>query len=159
MGITSDDGFIAQGAGGDEFGIPYPYRYLAADGGGKQWGVVTEYTEPDPGFVVGCMAIGREIGVQGWAGRLESGLAGNAYLGPGWSSGHAGPPENAYWDKACVVGWSPQFHRSGRDHHKSSTTWCLRAVRRCSGTSRGCQRRGVRRFESSRRRPRLVGDK
>ena len=59
----------------------------------------------------------REIGVQGWAGRFESGPTGKPYWyqgipdieTPGVGSGHAGPAENAYWDKAGVVGWSPQF--------------------------------------------------
>ena len=93
-----------------------PYDYLAA-AGYNQWGFVTAYHEPDPRHVVGCLAIGQEIGVQGWAGRFESGPTGKPYWyqgipdieTPGVGSGHAGPAENAYWDKAGVVGWSPQF--------------------------------------------------
>ena len=116
MGLTKDEAFAAVFSDPFGGGTIRPYDYLAA-AGSNQWGFVTAYHEPDPHHVVGCLAIGQEIGVQGWAGSFESGPIGRTYWyqgipdieTPGLGSGDAGPEENAYWDKAGVVGWSPQF--------------------------------------------------
>ena len=116
MGLTKDEAFAAVFSDPFGGGTIRPYDYLAA-AGYNQWGFVTAYHEPDPHHVVGCLAIGQEIGVQGWAGSFESGPIGRTYWyqgipdieTPGLGSGDAGPAENAYWDKAGVVGWSPQF--------------------------------------------------
>ena len=145
MGLTKDEAFAAVFSDPFGGGTIRPYDYLAA-AGYNQWGFVTAYHEPDPRHVVGCLAIGQGDRSSGMGRPLRKRADRKALLVPG-HPGYRDPGrrERACWaGRKCLLGQSRRcglvaaVHRRGRDHNKCSTTRCLRAVRRCSGTSRGC---------------------